>query len=93
MNNRNADTKPPPSILADEVRELAAACRNMSALAVEIESTARRLELRLKQHELAILTEEHKTNVAHDRLDRMAREFGRLSAFVNLPPLEPEAAE
>jgi hypothetical protein len=60
------------------MRDVRGACANLG-------EKISRLETFLMRQELAILTEEHKTNHAHDRLDQQAAELdARAAAFARL---------
>jgi len=60
------------------MRDVRGACTNLG-------DKISKLEVFLLRQELAILTEEHKTNLAHDRLDEQAKELdSRAAEFAKL---------
>ena len=70
-------TQPPDESLRGLLREVRAAATNLGAAVAKLETS-------LLRHELAILTEEHKTN-------QLREEFARLEEYVRKNV--PEAAE
>lgn len=68
-------TKPPDESLQGQMRELATALKNVSELAL-------RLETSLLQARIAIVTDEHKINRVTERQDEQARDFGKLAERV-----------
>jgi hypothetical protein len=66
-----ADTEPPDESIAGAIRELRGALRNACELMVK-------LETRLLQHEISILTVEHQEHHAHDRIDALAKRVDEL---------------
>ncbi len=65
------DTLPPDNSLVGQIRELAKACQNLGELAVKLETS-------LLQHAIAIVTEEHKANHAHERIDKLTKRVDEL---------------
>jgi hypothetical protein len=82
------DTAPP------EEDNPIALMRDLRGALTNVGEKITKLETYLLRQEMAILTEEHKTNHAHDRIDAHAREFALLvERVIALEGRTPEAAE
>ncbi len=68
-------TLPPDGSLDGQMRELSTALKGVCELAI-------RLETSLLQARIAIVTEEHKANQAHERIDNQAAAFAKLAERV-----------
>ncbi len=77
-------TKPPDESLDGQMKELCAALKGVSELAL-------RLETSLLQTRMAVLTDEHKINRVLELHDEQARDFLKLAERV--AALEAQAAE
>lgn len=73
MNDNDRDTTPPPAALSAQLAEVRAALERVSeAMAVALPAL-QTLNHRLDQHELAIITAEHKIHAAFELERRVAR--------------------